>query len=57
MRYNYPECLTAKSLMCCSENRHMGERKNVLYGAEIMCFARDGHGPGLLTGALLAAFM
>lgn len=26
-------------------------------GAVVMCFARDGHGPGLLTGAVLAALI
>jgi rhomboid protease GluP len=26
-------------------------------GAVVMCFTRDGHGPGLLTGALLAALI
>jgi rhomboid protease GluP len=28
-----------------------------LCGAVVMCFTRDGHGPGLLTGALLAALI
>jgi len=26
-------------------------------GAVVMCFTRDGHGPGLLTGAVLATFI
>jgi hypothetical protein len=28
-----------------------------LCGAVVMCFTQDGHGPGLLTGAALAALI